>query len=154
MTSTWKKKIFMCTRELEALFHWNPQEICGHITNRLGKTTAANTQKNAVLWHFCFFLARSSCQLIYALRNLQSCRSLQLRCTILYIICILSLISTLMHISPFALDIFYDVKWCHSHNTVNYPEERAVTNFKSSMTFFMSNPLCPTAIYWNHPPHE
>lgn len=148
-----KKKI--CTRESENVFNWNTQEICEHITNRLGKTTAANTQKSTIAWHNYFFLARNSCQLIYAIRNLQPCRSLQLRCTILYIICMLSLISTLMHISPFPLDTFYDVKWCHSHNTVNIQKKGWLWNFfKVSIIFFMSNPLSPAAIYWNHEPHE
>lgn len=152
---TWKKNTFSCTRESGTVFNWNPQEICGHITNSLGKTTATNNQKNAIAWHIYSFLDRNSCQLICAIRNLQSCRSLQLRCTILYIICMLSLISTLMHISPFALDTFYDVKWCHSHNMVNIQKKgRLWIFFKTSMIFFKSNPLSPTAIYWNHEPHE
>lgn len=44
----WKKNTFSCTRESEIVFNWKPQEICGHITNSLGKTAATNTQKNAI----------------------------------------------------------------------------------------------------------
>lgn len=43
-----KRKKSLLDYKNQKLFHWNPQEICGHITNRLGETTATNTQKNAI----------------------------------------------------------------------------------------------------------
>lgn len=121
-----KKKYSYVQRNHKLHFNWNPQEICGHITNSLGKTTVTNTQKctiGGISIIFFFLLCKNACQLIYVIFYTVSAVlqvfSLHLMCTILqyYLHVITHQYINACFSTSFALDTFSYVKRSHSHNT-------------------------------------
>lgn len=146
------KKIY--TRESETVFNWNPKEICGHITNRLGKTTATNTHKKCKCLTDLFLLGQkffainvcykeSAVLQIFEVKVHHSVHHLHVM-THQYINAYFSL--------SFALDTFYDVKWCHSHHTVNIQKKGQLGIFRLPLFFSCLIPslLLPFTGIMNH----